>query len=203
MLTLPMLPEGTWAAWNGNVGAYGGYGVHPPALHHPAAAWNQSLNGFFARAFSGGGFHEPLAEIPALARWLPYPTALAILGLSAWAVLCGRDDESRFDWAFSLFLLTMFLLAPYSWEHHLVLVLPCFALLANRALHSPGPARVGTLIAIGLLLMLPFPWSTGRFYDQASIFQAAVPSLLVSVKLAAALALWTWTLLEARSAQHE
>ncbi len=186
------LPDGTWRAWAESTAAHGGYGLAPENLYSPAACWNQSINGFTARLFLGDGFNEPLVRNVQAARLLPLVINLALLGVTVLACRAsGNRNPRSFDLGFSAFLVFSFLAAPYSWEHHLVFILPPMALLLTRMLAAQrwtGGVLVFALVA--LFLAMPLPWSAPGFSKHPSFFRGAVPSVLISAKLAAVLAIW-------------
>lgn len=138
-----VLPHAVWNDWFRNVLPSGGYGCTPVGLFSPAAIWNQSLNGFFARAFTESAWSHPALVNPGLARLLTYATAaacFAIAGLAAWR---SRDRADSLDRTILVALPTMFLVAPYSWEHHLVYVLPSvLMLLGSRTSFGAVPKAV-------------------------------------------------------------
>lgn len=166
--------------------------MSPEHLYSPAACWNQSINAFTARLFLGDGFNEPLVRNMQAARLLPLVINLALLGVTVLACRAsGNRNPRSFDLGFSVFLVFSFLAAPYSWEHHLVFILPPMALLLTRLLAArqwTGGVLVFALVV--LLLAIPLPWSAPGFSKQPSFFRGAVPSVFISAKLAAVLAIW-------------
>jgi hypothetical protein len=144
-----VLPRGIWNDWLTNVLQSGGYGCTPAGLFSPAAIWNQSLNGFFARAFTESAWSHPKVVNPGLARFLTYAAAglcLAIAGLAAWR---SRDRADSLDRTILVALPTMFLVAPFSWEHHLVYVLPSILMLLGcRATFGATPRAIFLILCI-------------------------------------------------------
>jgi len=149
-----VLPAAAWGDWVRDVLPSGGYGESPRGLFSPAAPWNQSLNGFSARLFLENGFSAPIATSPAAARLVPALLACALLALAAGASLRSgaRPDRERFlDLELALWLVAMFAVAPLSWAHHLVFVLPACVLALRLALeHGPW-----TRTAVALAAFVP------------------------------------------------
>lgn len=181
-----VLPGGLWGDWLANVMPTGGYGQRPFGLFLPGAPWNHSLNGFFI--FLGDRSPDILGRHgPTLTRWLTYLFAGAVVAvtlrlsqLSSRAVEGGR----WIDYEVALFLQMMFLVAPLSWEHHLVYVLPA-ALISVRLL-AEGQAPRGARAALFAALCLA-AWDFPRddMFHYKGLWVVTIP-----VKFYAALALW-------------
>jgi hypothetical protein len=150
-----VLPRAIWADWLTNVLPSGGYGCAPAGLFSPAAIWNQSLNGFFARAFTESAWSHPALTNPGLARLLTYAAAglcVAVAGLVAWR---GRDRADSLERTILVALPTMFLVAPFSWEHHLVYVLPSILmLLGGRATFGARPRAIFLCLCIASAVVI-------------------------------------------------
>ena len=148
-----VLPEGLWGDWLANVAPTGGYGLRPFNLPFiPVEPWNHSINGFmlFVQDRVPEVFGLPTRL---MTRPLTYLLAAAVGGATlALALLSARrgQGERTLDADVSLFLLMTFLVAPLSWEHHLVYALPA-ALFAIHFLLK-GPTR--PLAALGALAAL-------------------------------------------------
>jgi len=186
LLSLVVLPAKTWSDWLSLVLPTGGYGQEPYHLFSPAMPWNQSLNGFTARLFLHPNY--ALSLNPGLARVIPYIAAAAILGTVAWLALrLTRDRETRYvNDELVVVLLSIFLVAPLSWEHHLVFVLPA-ALLAIIHIvtgRASLPESFSVLVAIGLLAW-PMPY---LFEIQGQ----GLLNLFVSLKFFAVVGLWVY-----------
>jgi len=196
VVAIPLLPAEVWGDWLGTVAPTGAYGTVPWCSISPAAPWNQSLNGFVARLFLENEFSPVLVDSPRLARIVPYLAAIAVLSASAWAAagrgLAGAPRE-RIDLTWSLFLLALALVAPLTWLHHLVLVLPAALVALRLALEqhrSPLPA-----VVVGLALAV-LAWALPVWSPQ---LQHGPLVLGISVKLYAILALWGYLLWRARA----
>ena len=125
---------------------------------------------------------------PAMARIIPYLAAvLILLTLVLLAIKLTRRHETRYvNDEFVLVLLSIFLIAPLSWEHHLVFVLPA-AMLALIHLTSgkiPGKIMIPVGLAIGLMA-----WPMPYIYE---ISERGAMGLLVSIKLFAVVVLWVY-----------
>lgn len=188
-LSLLLLPHSTWHEWLTEIAPSGGYGRSPRGLFSAADLVNQSLAGFIARLFRGE--KAPLGHYAALCVPLTYAAAIAVLAGWTWALLRARrrpELSDDFDAVMSLTLLTVFLVAPFSWDHHLS-VLSGVTLLA--LCHAANPARTPTMptlerftvVASAILLAWEIPMG-------APFMKQGIPVLLGSVKCAAVFALW-------------
>jgi hypothetical protein len=121
-----------------------GWAIQPP---------NQSLFAFFARVFTTHPWGPALVTKPELVE--PLTWAMRFLLLSGVAVLCWPRKSSLDMLALecSLVLVTLFLIAPTSWEHHLVMLYVPFVALGVRALDGQLsiPACILTLVAYILI----------------------------------------------------
>jgi hypothetical protein len=199
LVSLVVLPHGTWGGWWNSVLPTGGYGNIPFHLFTPAIPWNQSINGFTARLFLNPDYALTIDSAPA--RWVPTVLVGFVLGALAWANLRlnRRARNTWLDEEIVVVLLSLFLIAPLSWEHHLVFVLPA-ALLALIHLLE-GRLTVAAAIPVGLaagLLAWPLTY-VFQIRDEGAL------SLLISLKFFATVALWVYFMIllwRARSADQ-
>jgi alpha-1,2-mannosyltransferase len=153
-----ILPSGIWSDWLVNVLPTGGYTRTPTGLFSPAAVWNQSLNGFFARAFTESQWFAPVLVDARLARLLTYATAglvVAISGVAVWRD--SRIHTNNLARTMLVALPAMYLVSPLSWEHHLVYLLPSILMLLTARSTLPTVATllfstttISSAILIGL-----------------------------------------------------
>jgi len=148
-----VLPKGLWGDWLANVAPTGGYGLRPFNLPFiPVEPWNHSINGFMLfvqdRLPEVFGLPTRLLTKP-LTYLLAGAVGAATLGLALLSARGGRGERTL-DADVSLFLLMMFLVAPLSWEHHLVYALPA----ALLAIHFLLKGRTRPLAALGALAAL-------------------------------------------------
>jgi Glycosyltransferase family 87 len=129
IISFLILPNTVWHDWLVNVFPSGGYMITPAGMYPPAAIWNQNLNGFFARAFAGGEWSDPVWVNPALAKFLTYAAAGIISIVTALAVWRSRIRKDSLDRTMLVALPAIYLIAPFSWEHHLVYLLPSILIL--------------------------------------------------------------------------
>jgi alpha-1,2-mannosyltransferase len=181
-----VLPRQVWRDWLEDVLPTGGYantlfGGLPPAL-----PWNQSINGFAARLFQQPGYawHTD----PFLARAVPVVMALIIAGTLVWlAIRLSRRHETRYlNDEFVLVLVSIYLVAPLSWEHHLVFVLPA-AMLALVHVFT-GRTSWRTAVPVGLAAFV-LAWPLEFLFRLPA---GGLPTLLVSLKLYAVVTLWVY-----------
>jgi len=193
--SLLFLPASLWSEYLTQVAPTAGYGQVPHLLFSPAAPWNQSINGLTARLFLDVEPYAALLPSVALARVIPYVLCAGLLAAAvALCVLGGRRREpaEALDLQFSLLLLTMFLVAPLSWEHHLVLVLPAALIAVQRAVAPRGcPVWLAVVALAAVILAWDLPLESPQI-------AAGVVSLGISIKLYAVFALWLYTAAQLR-----
>ena len=180
------LPRQAWRDWFGSVLPTGGYAEAPMGILSPAMPWNQSINGFTARLF----LHPDYALLPSplLAKVVPLVLSTAVVGVLAWlAVRLSARQETRYlNDEFVTVLLSMFLIAPLSWEHHLVFVLPA-AMLALIQLVT-GRLSLRAALGVGVVAFV-LAWPMAFLFR---IRDAGPLGLLVSLKFYAVVALWAY-----------
>jgi hypothetical protein len=182
-----VLPKGLWGDWLANVAPTGGYGLRPFNLPFiPVEPWNHSINGFMLfvqdRVPEVFGLPTGLLTKP-LTYLLAGAVGAATLGLALLSAGRGQGERTL-DADVSLFLLMMFLVAPLSWEHHLVYALPA----ALFAIHFLLEGRAHPLAALGALAALFFiAWELPR--DDWFPLQGVL-ALSNAVKFFGALGLW-------------
>ena len=194
-----VLPRELWGDWARNVLPTGGYGLRPFNLFLPVEPWNHSINGFFL--FVQDRCPE-LLGIPTrlITRPLTYLVAGAVgaatVGLSYLSARKGQG-EVTLDVEVSLFLLMMFLVAPLSWEHHFVYVLPA-ALFAVHFLLGGGVQRGWAVAALAALFVVAWDFPRDDMY-----FIKGALSGANCVKFFAAFALWCFVALRLWGALRE
>ncbi len=184
-----ILPRGTWHDWIVNVLPTGGYGKDTFNLFSPAQARNHSINGFVTRLLTPNRFSDPIWDNPPLGRALGYGLALIIGGVTLFVSFFSRRRnraETPLSLEVSLYLTMMVLLAPLSWESHLVFAFPA------------------VLIALHLLAREKDKlWWEGAISTAASLIAWSLPvdvpgltrglwTLLIPVKFYALLVLWLY-----------
>ena len=182
-----VLPKGLWGDWLANVAPTGGYGLRPFNLPFvPVEPWNHSINGFMLfvqdRSPSLLGMPTRLFTKP-LTYLLAGAVGAATVGLAFLSSRRGQGERTL-DADVSLFLLMMFLIAPLSWEHHLVYALPA-ALFGIEFLLKGRARAVTALGALGALFLLA--WEVPR--DDWFPLQGVL-GLSNALKFFAAFALW-------------
>ncbi|MEN8006793.1 MAG: glycosyltransferase family 87 protein [Candidatus Krumholzibacteriota bacterium] len=176
LASLVILPSGTWDDWIRFVAPTGGYAAVPFHLFSPAMPWNQSINGFTARLFLHPDY--ALALNPVAARLVPTLLAGLIVGILVWfgRRMNNRPRRRYVNEEIATVLLAIFLIAPLSWEHHLVFVLPA-ALLAVVHIFR-GRMSVYVAVPVGLATGI-LAWPLSYLFR---IEGGGPMSLLVSLK---------------------
>ncbi|MBN1164634.1 MAG: DUF2029 domain-containing protein [Candidatus Krumholzibacteriota bacterium] len=175
--SLMILPNVVWHDWLTNILPTGGYTRIFAGLIPPAATWNQSLNGFFARAFTESKWSNPLLANPDLARFLTYTfagLALVATGLAAWRSF--RIHADSLDRTILAALPLMYLLAPLSWVHHIVYLLPSMLMLLNsRSSFGAVPKFMFYTLCVGSAVLLGIPYMPQfKFYGVAVLWGLAL-----------------------------
>lgn len=137
-LSFLIIPKQIWVEWGTLVLPSGGYGIPPMDLGSPAAIWNQSLNGFFARAFTDNPWSKPYFVDVDLSKRLTYLAAIVFSAVTALAVWLGsKNGADTLDKTIAASPPTIYLIAPLSWEHHLIYLLPSILLLLTARTKLP------------------------------------------------------------------
>ena len=182
-----VLPKSLWGDWLANVAPTGGYGLRPFGLPFiPVEPWNHSINGFMLfvqdRVPEVLGLPTRLITKP-LTYLLAAAVGVVTVGLAFLSARRGQGERTL-DADVSLFLLMMFLVAPLSWEHHLVYVLPA-ALVAIDFLLK-GPTRPAAALGV-LAALCVIAWDLPR--DETFPLQGVL-GLSNAVKFFSAFGLW-------------
>lgn len=144
-----ILPTGLWTEWTTQIAPSGLYTHSPEGLHQPAAIWNQSLNGIFCRFFTESEWSTPFVINPGLARICTYTCAGLVILLGFWGVMRCRRYARSFDRIMLIALPSLYLIAPLSWEHHLVYLLPVLLMLFT----SDNAWGSGTTVSLRMIVM--------------------------------------------------
>lgn len=195
-----VLPATVWNDWVVNVLPTGGYGKAPFNSFSPAELSNQSINGFLARAFTANGLSEPLWVNPVVGRSLTYIFALCVAGITLGLsyFLERKNKSERFsDSEISFYLLMIFLVAPLSWEHHLVYVLPA-ALTAGYSLLADTGKNSWRIVVLSALFIIA--WNL-PFTSLA--LRKGLLTLIISLRFYAVVILWVYFALKMRGLLRE
>lgn len=183
------LPQKAWSDWFTGVLPSGAYGKEAMNVLSPTSPWNQSVNGFISRIFIQNRFSESFFHSPSTAQILPYFISVIIL-LTSIGICCfsakRQGDRMLIHQEFSLFLLTMYLIAPLSWDHHLVLVLPSIILIIYLLVYHEK--KLTSVIIVGLsVLLLGWKLNLG-----SPSLTSGLLTLVISIKLYAVIVLWIY-----------
>lgn len=181
-----VLPREVWGDWVTNVMPTGGYGQRPFNLFLPVAPWNHSINGF--GTFLLSRYTRILwmrGDIAAkgLSYLLSASVMAVTLGLSYLSSRKGTAGKV-FDIEVSLFLSMMFLVAPLSWEHHLVYVLPS-ALLSIYLLLSEVARRSVKILVVAALCVVAWDFPRDNMY-----FLTGIAAFANGIKFYAVFVIW-------------
>jgi len=186
------VPTDVWASWRND--------VLPAAVASKAEAqlfshsnvsfvWNQSITGLFTRLFGQAVPSTSSFFHPGLVKPLAILTGAGLMGLTmilSWLAARKRETAKHSTDDLAAFVLMVYLVAPVSWDHHLVFVLPS-ALIALELLLN-GLVRGETAITVSVALFLV----ATRMNLEAPMFQKQWWSLLASMKFLSVLGLWAF-----------
>lgn len=154
-ISWPLLPQGLWHDWATNIAPTGGYGQRPFGLFFPVEPWNHSINGF--GCFMQDRF-KTVFGMPSKYLTTPFTyllcafVGLSTVGLSFLSARRGAGAKTL-DLEVATYLQMMFLVAPLSWEHHLVYVLPSALLVIRMLLRDGAPPLVLASVLASLFVM--------------------------------------------------
>ena len=182
-----VLPFDVWSTWFQYVLPKGGYTNHEAS----GVPWNQNINAFVSRLFLTNPLSETPLPFPAIAKPLATALALSVLGLTAFfgfRAAQRRNQGTMTGAELAAFLLTIFLIAPLSWEHHLVYILPAAILTIVILIDGQIRMPLAVLLATALCLIA---WRV-PFADES--LRHGWWTLLISIKFYAVVVLWVFFL---------
>ena len=183
-LAVFVLPDNVWISWFRDALPVGGYANDRV---HAGFAFNQSINAFVMRLLSENYFSKAPLFYPLLAKPVATILALTVAGVtlfSSFRLSRLSDHKSSEDDEIAAFLLMIYLIAPISWDHHLVYILPAAVLAISLIVSGSVPGKTAAVVAVALCLIA---W-------KLPIGSVAITSgwrtLLISGKLYPILVLW-------------
>jgi len=151
--------------------------------------WNQSVAGLLKRLLGDTLWgHSPLS-FPGLAEPLIKIVDAALIGITSFFAFRFYKRRHPVDGVAedtAAFLLMMYLVAPISWDHHLVYVLPAAILALGFIVQEKVRGRAAFWLAVTLCVLA---W---RVELDVSLFQKQWWTLLGFVKFYAVAALWAF-----------
>jgi len=183
-VSLFVLPADVWSSWLTKVVPEGGY---TKMRYLSGTRWNQNINGFMIRLLIWNQYKNLPFDYQSLAKPLAMVLALAVLAATMFYSfrLARRNyHQQSGDDEMAAFLLMIYLVAPLSWDHHLVYILPAclpaLSLLVSGSVR--GKAKAAILIALFFIAWkLPFLEFN---------FQGGWWTLLISLKFYGVAFLW-------------
>jgi len=162
LLSLVFLPSYLWSDWISLASRSGSYGSSIAGLDNIEIS-NLCLNGTIHRFFDGIKDFRPIMEFSWLVVPLSYITAIitiCLANISSYFIYKKRRQDEYLDFELSIYLLTIFLIAPISWEHHLVMVFPAIIVVMMDIFYRYRMQPIVTVILIIPLVLLAwcFPW---------------------------------------------
>jgi alpha-1,2-mannosyltransferase len=185
------LPSRAWTDWLSQVASDGGYANNAIST---AFAWNQSINAWVTRLMVTTEFSSAPLPHPALAKTIASGLSLIVIGVTLFASHLFKYRSERGDDEIAAYLLMIFLVAPLSWDHHLVYVLPAAVLATRHVLAGDTGRKTAAAVIVALFFMawdIPLDrpdWKNGWW------------TLLISIKLYSVGALWLFFMSRLRNA---
>ena len=193
-LSYMVLPRDVWGTWVNAALPAAGYGND---LIHAGFLFNQSLNAFVMRLLSENYFSQAPLFHPSLARPVTIVLAGLVASLTLYSsfrlhrggagLLRGKDEAAAY-------LLMAYLVAPISWDHHLVYTLPAAVLAIRLIAVGAVPGKMAIAVAACLFLIA---W---RLPITLPLLTRGWWTLLLSAKLYPVLGLWAFFLARMRTA---
>jgi hypothetical protein len=185
LASTPFLPHGIWQDWIENV-ASKGYLSDLPGVPAGRPA-NQSINALLVRAMFGLNVRfDPLITPPGwVAHILPYLLCGFVGLITTFAIWRAQSHENGVDMQFSIWLAAIFMIAPFSWDHHLVTLLPAIYAAFHEAFERRMYFALPILVGAAGFLALNFDFNN-------PFFREGWRTLLISAKLYAVAILWVF-----------
>lgn len=175
--------HGVWHFWIFQVLPTSRFGLTPMGLFPPSHPANQSLNGALSRVLGEGRAAEFGTTVQ-----------LAMLGTATLVCWLMREKDRRefYDFGFGLIIVATFLIAPLSWFHHLVFLIPallaCASIVNRDELRDSIGWRFALLLAT-VMIALPWPELDPEHHMAAFINTLPIAGPLVLFAMLAALPL--------------
>lgn len=163
VVSLGLAPPGSWGSWWSTIAGGASYSALPEGHSSIAAPWNRSIAGQVARFLIPNKFTEPVIASPTAAAMLSGGLVMALLAATSWALFgsmrrrfaaAARPDPTAVDLELATLSAFIFLAAPASWTHHLVMLLPAALVLLRDAVLDPRERASSRLTAALVLLVL-------------------------------------------------
>lgn len=180
-VALWVLPAEIWTSWRTEVlPAANSSSAEARLFSHTNVSfiWNQSITGFLTILM--GRWHSPLFHPEVVG---PLSRVLTFIMAVLTALVSFRAE--RIAEIGAAFLLLMYLIAPVSWDHHLVFILPAAALAIALILN--GSVQGKLLPAMLVLALCLISW---RMNLDSAMLKKGWWSLLASFKLFSVMGLW-------------
>jgi hypothetical protein len=193
-LSLILAPAGSWASWWSAIAGGASYSALPDGHSSIAAPWNRSIAGQVARFLIPNKFTEPVIASPAAAAALSSALVILLLAASVWVLsdsmrrrigASAPTDPIAIDLELSILSMFIFLAAPASWTHHLVMLLPAALVLLRDAVLDPREPAGSRFTAALVLLVLALTLDDLLSREIRTSSQA-----LMGLMTAAVLSLW-------------
>jgi alpha-1,2-mannosyltransferase len=179
-----VLPVDVWSSFITKVLPAGGYASNQIGT---AAPWNQSISGFVTRLLLENNFVKTPLPHPYMAKPVATVLALIVMSLTVFSsfLLSRQGDYQRnSNDEIATFLLMIYLIAPLSWDHHVVYIFP--AAVSAIVLVVSGATRGFLTVALVLALFL-LDW---KLPVEHPSLNNGWWTLLISVKFYAVVVLW-------------
>jgi hypothetical protein len=181
VLSFLSLPGGTWGDWLFRIAPSGGYMNEPFGLFSPAGPWNQGLNGVVARIVTSKPMDHLGFQPKFLGKILGYCCALGVITLSAFALRRARHSTQALNLLCAVTLPLIFLTAPFSWEHHIVYLLPSLLFALCHRMTGSMLWRIPVFTA-AIFISITFTTPALMFYRFSSVLSLWIVALVITWK---------------------
>jgi len=187
-----VLPTHVWTSWRAEVlpaAAASKNEVQLFSHSNVSFIWNQSITGFLTQLL--GDRKHPYGRLfhPVVATQLAHLLSVLLMGVTVLMAFRARQRTPRAGATLddvAAFVLMVYLVAPVSWDHHLVFIFPATCLTLALMLNGEVRGKTGVVLGVALCLIA---W---RMNLDASLFTKRRWNLLGSTKFFSVMTLWAF-----------
>jgi len=174
------LPNGLWHDWFTRFGSLGRY-LNTIEGFSVAYIWNDSINGFFIKLHTIPGIANRIGKPLLTAMAYAFSISLLLVSLVITTKLYRKNSTLFLLHYFPLALLTMYLISPWSWSHHISYLLPALIALPIALWQHTAQKIVWLIVALAYAVLAlpvtitldPVPW-TDALLEFAKKFYALI-----------------------------
>lgn len=155
------IPSFVWKDWLVNVVPSGGYGEYPEGLTDLSLFDNTGVNGIFTEILIKRNSAK-IADYPLFAKAATYSICLALVAITFFVVYkyIKKDDHEALEKIVFVTMPLIFLIAPFSWTHHIITIYPTVIYLLMIYYQDSIKKPNIQIVFIILILLIIFKIST-------------------------------------------